>query len=76
MISDRLSNFLYGPVKIAAIDSTSDVDTYILTGNVKKQYLFSQISMTDVNIQDDILLSCHENMAEIRLTNDKDRKLS
>ena len=67
MISDRLSLWTS---KGSNDDSTSDIDTYILTGNVKKQYFFSQISMTDVNIQDDILLLCHENMTEIRLTND------
>ena len=55
---------------MAAIDSTSDTDTYILTGNVKKQYFFMQISMADVNMQDDTLLTCHENVTEIRLTND------
>ena len=58
---DIRSNFLYGPVKIATIDNTSDIDTYILTGNVKKQCFCSQISKADVNIQDDIKLSCHEN---------------
>ena len=63
-------DFLYGPVKMAAIDSTSDIDMYILTRNVKKQYFLLQISMADVDIQDDILLSCHENMTEIRLSND------
>ena len=59
---------------MAAIDSTSDIDTYTLTGKVKKQYFLLQISMADVNIEDDILLSCHENMTEIRLTNVQDRK--
>ena len=55
---------------MVAIDSTSDIDTYILTRNVKKQYFLLQISMADVNIQDDTLLSCHEHTTEIRLTND------
>ena len=63
-------DFLYGLVKMAAIDSTSDIHTYTLTWNVKKQNFLLQISMADMNIQDDILLSCHENMTEIRLTND------
>ena len=63
-------DFLYGPVQMAAIDSTSDIDTYILTGNVNKQYFLQQISMADVNIQNDTFLSYHENMTEIRLTND------
>ena len=62
MISDRL---LYGPVKMATIDNTSDIDMYILTGNIKKQYFFSQIRMADVNIQDDILLSCHEKILRL-----------
>ena len=34
-------DFLYGPVTMAATDITSDIDTYILTGNVNKTVLFA-----------------------------------